>query len=112
MRRRLATLATCNLNQWAMDFEGNLKRILESIRAAKDAGATYRVSKRPVAAVVNCIAVLVQYCCIDPPTNHSKQQQLTPAQRNAETASSLWPLLSERSVISTTLDEAAALSCQ
>jgi hypothetical protein len=44
MRRRQATLATCSLNQWAMDFEGNLKRILESIRQAKQAGATYRVS--------------------------------------------------------------------
>lgn len=43
MRRRLATLATCSLNQWAMDFEGNLKRILDSIKAAKKAGATYRV---------------------------------------------------------------------
>lgn len=43
MRRRLATLATCSLNQWAMDFEGNLKRILDSIRAARQAGATYRV---------------------------------------------------------------------
>lgn len=43
MRRRLATLATCSLNQWAMDFEGNLKRILDSIKAAREAGATYRV---------------------------------------------------------------------
>mgnify|MGYP001792205231 FL=1 len=23
-------LAVCSLNQWAMDFDGNLKRILES----------------------------------------------------------------------------------
>lgn len=43
MRRRLATLATCNLNQWSMDFSGNLERIKESIRRAKEAGATYRV---------------------------------------------------------------------
>ncbi|KAF6262108.1 glutamine-dependent NAD(+) synthetase with GAT domain-containing protein [Scenedesmus sp. NREL 46B-D3] len=43
MRRRLATLATCNLNQWAMDFEGNLRRIRDSITAARQAGATYRV---------------------------------------------------------------------
>ena len=33
---KLVTLATCNLDQWAMDFEGNLKRILESIRLAKE----------------------------------------------------------------------------
>lgn len=43
MRRRVATVATCNLNQWAMDFEGNLKRIKASIAKAKKAGATYRV---------------------------------------------------------------------
>lgn len=43
MSRRLATLATCNLNQWAMDFEGNLKRIKMSIEEAKKQGARYRV---------------------------------------------------------------------
>eukprot|EP00002_Diphylleia_rotans_P018595 TRINITY_DN359_c0_g4_i7.p1 TRINITY_DN359_c0_g4~~TRINITY_DN359_c0_g4_i7.p1 ORF type:complete len:180 (+),score=34.82 TRINITY_DN359_c0_g4_i7:44-583(+) len=37
------TVATCNLNQWAMDFEGNLERIKESIRIAKEKGATYRL---------------------------------------------------------------------
>jgi len=42
----VATLATCSLNQWAMDFEGNLKPIQGSIVMAKQAGATYRV--RPV----------------------------------------------------------------
>ena len=38
----LAKLATCNLNQWAMDFEGNLQRIEESIKEAKAAGCTFR----------------------------------------------------------------------
>lgn len=37
------TLATCNLNQWALDFEGNRDRILESIREAKRQGASLRV---------------------------------------------------------------------
>ena len=37
------TLATCNLNQWALDFDGNLERIRQSIREAKAAGAKYRV---------------------------------------------------------------------
>eukprot|EP00887_Chlorella_sp_A99_P004869 scaffold4.g4869.t1 len=41
--QRLCTLATCNLNQWAMDFEGNLRRIVESIAQAKSRGARYRV---------------------------------------------------------------------
>ncbi|KAJ9142062.1 Glutamine-dependent NAD(+) synthetase [Pleurostoma richardsiae] len=39
----LITLATCNLNQWALDWEGNYKRIVESIHKAKEAGATLRV---------------------------------------------------------------------
>ena len=41
--QRLCTLATCNLNQWSMDFEGNLKRIIASIEQAKRKGARYRV---------------------------------------------------------------------
>lgn len=40
---KLVTLATCNLNQWAMDFEGNLARIAESIRVARVRGARYRL---------------------------------------------------------------------
>ena len=39
----LVTLATCNLNQWALDFQGNLERILESIAEAKNKGARYRL---------------------------------------------------------------------
>lgn len=37
------TIATCNLNQWALDFEGNRDRILESIKEAKSRGAKLRV---------------------------------------------------------------------
>lgn len=40
---QLITVATCNLNQWALDFEGNRDRILESIRIAKERGARLRV---------------------------------------------------------------------
>jgi len=47
VQHRLATLATCNLNQWAMDFGGNLERIKESIVQARDKGARYRVSASP-----------------------------------------------------------------
>lgn len=39
----IAVLATCNLNQWAMDFTGNLRRIRQSIAEAKRKGARYRV---------------------------------------------------------------------
>lgn len=39
---RKATFAVCTLNQWALDYEGNLSRILQSIQGAKEAGATYR----------------------------------------------------------------------
>ncbi|KDQ26751.1 hypothetical protein PLEOSDRAFT_1093786 [Pleurotus ostreatus PC15] len=38
----LITLAT-SLNQWALDFQGNLERILTSISIAKSKGATLRV---------------------------------------------------------------------
>ena len=56
---RFITVATCNLNQWALDWvsqsvsfwryvltkgqEGNTNRIIESIHKAKDAGARLRV---------------------------------------------------------------------
>ncbi|ORY78946.1 hypothetical protein BCR37DRAFT_98573 [Protomyces lactucae-debilis] len=36
-------LATCSLNQWALDFDGNLERIVQSIRIAKERGAKMRV---------------------------------------------------------------------
>ncbi|GEQ67601.1 hypothetical protein JCM33374_g1266 [Metschnikowia sp. JCM 33374] len=37
------TIATCNLNQWALDFEGNRDRIIQSIREAKLQNARLRV---------------------------------------------------------------------
>ncbi|KAK6263298.1 hypothetical protein QUC31_009114 [Theobroma cacao] len=40
---RLLKVATCNLNQWAMDFDCNLKHIKESISRAKEAGAVIRL---------------------------------------------------------------------
>ncbi|KAM6980650.1 glutamine-dependent NAD(+) synthetase [Aplochiton taeniatus] len=40
---RNVTLATCSLNQWALDFDGNLERILKSIEIAKSLGAKYRL---------------------------------------------------------------------
>ncbi|KAL4233249.1 Glutamine-dependent NAD(+) synthetase [Mactra antiquata] len=40
---RKVTIATCTLNQWSMDFEGNLSRILQSIQEAKSLGAAYRL---------------------------------------------------------------------
>lgn len=32
-----------NLNQWALDFEGNIDRIIQSIITAKERGASLRV---------------------------------------------------------------------
>lgn len=37
------TVASCSLNQWALDWEGNLSRIKASIIEAKAAGAKLRV---------------------------------------------------------------------
>lgn len=39
---RKVTVASATLNQWALDFEGNLDRILQSILDAKEMGATFR----------------------------------------------------------------------
>lgn len=36
-------MATCSLNQWAMDFDNNIKNIKESISRAKDGGAAIRL---------------------------------------------------------------------
>lgn len=36
---RLATIATCQLNQWSLDFDGNRDRIIAAIIQAKKAGA-------------------------------------------------------------------------
>ncbi|XP_064090093.1 glutamine-dependent NAD(+) synthetase-like [Macrobrachium nipponense] len=38
---RVAVLATCSLNQWALDYQGNVERIIESVRKAKNSGARY-----------------------------------------------------------------------
>lgn len=40
---RLTTIATCSLNQWAVDFTGNLERIQESISIARSQNARFRV---------------------------------------------------------------------
>lgn len=39
----LVRVSTCNLDQWALDWSGNMDRILESIRVAKSQGSRYRV---------------------------------------------------------------------
>lgn len=43
MSSTLITVATCSLNQWSLDFDGNLARILESIQIAKNRGAKLRI---------------------------------------------------------------------
>ena len=61
MSHRLITLSTCNLDQWAMDFEGNLRRVKESIQIAKDRGATYRVCHSLLHNIAHTSA-LTQHC--------------------------------------------------
>jgi NAD+ synthase (glutamine-hydrolysing) len=41
--QRLVKIATCTLNQWAMDFEGNKNRIIESIIKSREQGANIRI---------------------------------------------------------------------
>lgn len=42
-KMRLLKVATCNLNQWAMDFDCNINNIKESIAKSKEAGAVIRL---------------------------------------------------------------------
>ncbi|XXH01219.1 hypothetical protein Hte_007573 [Hypoxylon texense] len=56
----LITVATCNLNQWALDFEGNTKRIIESIHKAKDAGASLRVGPELEICGYGCLDHLLE----------------------------------------------------
>lgn len=39
---RKVTVAVTTLNQWALDFEGNCSRIIQSIIEARELGAVYR----------------------------------------------------------------------
>lgn len=39
----LVTVSSCSLNQWALDWVGNVERIIKSIQLAKEAGARLRV---------------------------------------------------------------------
>lgn len=56
MSTQIVCVATCNLNQWALDFNGNLDRTLESIEIAKQKGALYRLGPE---------LELSGYCCED-----------------------------------------------
>lgn len=40
----LITLATCSLNQWALDYHGNRDRIIEAVKQAKGQGASLLVT--------------------------------------------------------------------
>ncbi|PFH35638.1 putative glutamine-dependent NAD(+) synthetase protein [Besnoitia besnoiti] len=39
----LVRVSVCNLNQWALDFDGNLARVVKSIEQAKAAGSKLRI---------------------------------------------------------------------
>ncbi|RYP39273.1 hypothetical protein DL767_002282 [Monosporascus sp. MG133] len=56
----LITVATCNLNQWALDFEGNTRRIIESIIKAKEAGASLRVGPELEVCGYGCLDHLLE----------------------------------------------------
>jgi NAD+ synthase (glutamine-hydrolysing) len=56
----LVTVATCNLNQWALDFLGNTQRIVESIQRAKEAGAKLRVGPELEICGYGCLDHLLE----------------------------------------------------
>jgi NAD+ synthase (glutamine-hydrolysing) len=39
----MISVSCCNLNQWALDFDGNLERTKESLRIAKEKGSKFHV---------------------------------------------------------------------
>ena len=43
MQMRVCKIATCNLNQWSMDFEHNKNNIVNSILEAEKLGCSLRV---------------------------------------------------------------------
>ncbi|KAF4830458.1 Glutamine-dependent NAD(+) synthetase [Colletotrichum tropicale] len=56
----LVTVATCSLNQWALDWEGNTARIIESIQKAKAAGARLRVGPELEICGYGCLDHLLE----------------------------------------------------
>ncbi|KAF7553165.1 hypothetical protein G7Z17_g3816 [Cylindrodendrum hubeiense] len=56
----LITVATCSLNQWALDFEGNTERIIKSIHLAKEAGARLRVGPELEICGYGCLDHLLE----------------------------------------------------
>jgi NAD+ synthase (glutamine-hydrolysing) len=40
---RKVVVSTCALNQWSLDFSGNYRRIVQSIKQAKAEGSKYRL---------------------------------------------------------------------
>lgn len=58
-RSTYVKVATCNLNQFAMDFHGNLERIKMSIREAKRLGARYRLGPELETTGYSCEAHLL-----------------------------------------------------
>ncbi|GJC84018.1 glutamine-dependent NAD(+) synthetase [Colletotrichum liriopes] len=56
----LITVATCSLNQWALDWEGNAARIVESIQKAKAAGARLRVGPELEICGYGCLDHLLE----------------------------------------------------
>lgn len=78
---RIVTLATCALNQFALDFVGNLERIKLAVQQAREQGASYLLTPElslcgygcedhfleqdTIAHSVECLAKLLQAGCSD-----------------------------------------------
>jgi len=59
----IVKVATCNLNQWAMDFDLNKANIIESIRLAKESGAHYRTGPELEVRFLSCM-LTTDTCCL------------------------------------------------
>ncbi|KAK2737415.1 glutamine-dependent NAD(+) synthetase [Myotisia sp. PD_48] len=56
----LIKVATCSLRNWALDYEGNRRRIVESIHKAKAAGASLRVGPELEICGYSCLDHLLE----------------------------------------------------
>jgi NAD+ synthase (glutamine-hydrolysing) len=58
---RKITLATCSLNQFALDFSGNYERIKTSFRIAKAQGASFRLGPELEITGYGCCDHFLEY---------------------------------------------------
>lgn len=57
---RVITVSTCNLNQLALDFEGNFQRILEAVRKARADGSSLIITPELSLSGYSCLDAFLE----------------------------------------------------